>query len=328
MQDLNDLALFAAVVKHNGFSSAARALGIPKSKLSKHVARLEQQLDVRLLERSTRKLRVTEIGEAFYERCEAILSGVEAAEAVVAAAKSAPGGIVRLACPIGFTPMLADILPAFHKRYPGVRLLVTTTNRRIDLVEERIDIALRAREHLDTDQHLIVHKLGQARRFLAASPALAARLGPVSIDTLGTAPTLSMNEVHATDSWQLNHIDGTRRAVSHAPVIGCSDFGILERAAIEGVGIALLPSHFCARAFRTGVLVPILPEWSSNDDIVHLVFTSRRGILPAVRALIDHIAATLPGAISRCSEIDPPPARVDAPAPTEQSPHPFAILAS
>lgn len=312
MQDLNDLALFAAVVKHKGFSAAARVLNIPKSKLSKHVARLEQQLDVRLLERSTRKLRVTEIGQAFYERCETILSGVEAAEAVVAAARSEPSGIVRLACPIGFTPMVGHILPAFHRRYPGVRLLITTTNRRIDLVEERIDIALRARDNLDTDNHLIIRKLGQARQFLAASPALMARIGNVTIDTLGKMPTLSMNEQHSSDTWQLNHTDGTKRDVVHQPIIGCSDFVILERAAIEGVGIALLPDHLCARAFRTGVLLPVLPEWSSNDAIVHLVFTSRHGILPGVRALIDFLVENLPGAMSRCKEIDPAPAMLDA----------------
>jgi DNA-binding transcriptional LysR family regulator len=312
MQDLNDLALFAAVVKHKGFSAAARVLNIPKSKLSKHVARLEQQLDVRLLERSTRKLRVTEIGQAFYERCETILSGVEAAEAVVAAAKSEPSGIVRLACPIGFTPMVGHILPAFHRRYPGGRLLVTTTNRRIDLVEERIDIAIRARDQLDTDNNLIVRKLGEARQFLAASPALMARIGNVTIDTLDKMPTLSMNEQHVSDTWQLNHADGTKREITHLPIIGCGDFGILERAAIEGVGIALLPDHLCGRGFRTGVLVPVLPDWSSNATIAHLVFTSRHGLLPSVRALIDFLAENLPAAMSRCTEIDPRPAMLEA----------------
>lgn len=309
MQDLNDLALFAAVVKNNGFSAAARALNIPKSKLSKHVARLEQQLDVRLLERSTRKLRVTDIGQAFYERCEAILDGVDAAEAVITAARSEPSGIVRLACPLGFTPMIGHLLPTFHRRYPSVRVLITTTNRRIDLLEERIDIALRARDQLDTDNNLIVRKLGQSRHYLAASPTLLARLGNVTIDTLGAMPTLSMNEQHGTDTWHLSHADGAKRDVQHQPVIGCSDFGVIERAAIEGVGIALLPDHLFQRSFRTGALLPVLPEWSSKDTIVHLVFTSRHGILPGVRALIDFLAENLPSAISRCTEVDPYPAQ-------------------
>lgn len=307
MQDLNDLALFAAVVKHNGFSAAARALGIPKSKLSKHVARLEEQLDVRLLERSTRKLRVTEIGELFYERCAAILEGVEAAEAIVATARSEPAGIVRLAAPLGFTPMLADILPAFHKRYPGIRLLISTTNRRIDLLEERFDLALRVRNLLDTDNQLIVRKLGENRQVLAASPALLKRLPQVTLETLGSMPTLSMNEQQATSHWTLVNKESGSVEISHSPVLSCGDFSILERAVIEGIGIALLPEYICKRAFERGLLVPVLPDWTSPDAIIHMVFTSRLGILPAVRALIDYLAEALPAAMSKCEAVVPRP---------------------
>ncbi|WFU48745.1 LysR family transcriptional regulator [Sinorhizobium terangae] len=308
MQDLNDIALFAAVVRNNGFSAAARDLNMPKSKLSKHVARLEEQLGVRLLERSTRKLRMTEIGTVFYEHCQGLLEGVEAAEAEIAAVRAEPTGIVRLGCPFGFTPMLADILPGFHRRYPGVRLLITTTNRRLDLVEERIDVALRAREQLDTDSQLIVRQFGTVRQRLAASPTLLARLNGITVDNLAQMPTLSANEHHTNDTWRLLHADGTAIEIAHRPIIGCSDFLILERAAIEGMGIALLPDHICERAFRTGVLVPVLPEWTSGDVMVHLVFPSRRGLLPATRALIDYLAENLFTAMARCVEFDPRPA--------------------
>ena len=110
----------------------------------------------------------------------------------------------------------------------------------------------------------------------------------------------------------MNHTDGTKRDIPHQPIIGCGDFGILERAAIEGVGIALLPDHLCGRGIRTGVLVPVLPDWCSNATIAHLVFTSRHGMLPSVRALIDFLADNLPSAMSRCTEIDPRPAMLDA----------------
>lgn len=305
MQDLNDLALFAAVVRNNGFSAAARDLNIPKSKLSKHVARLEEQLGVRLLERSTRKLRVTEIGRVFYAHCQSLLDGVAVAEAEIAAVRAEPTGTVRLACPLGFTPMLADILPAFHRRYPGVRLLITATNRRIDLIEERIDVALRARDQLDTDNQLIIRRFGEVRQRLAASPTLLTRFDDVTIDTLGEMPTLSMNESHATDVWRLVDTQGNTTEISHRPIIGCSDFLILERAAIEGMGVALLPDHICERAFRAGVLAPVLPEWSSGDVVVHLVFPSRHGMLPATRALIDYLADNLLNAMQKCREIVP-----------------------
>ncbi|MDK1489247.1 LysR family transcriptional regulator [Sinorhizobium sp. 7-81] len=311
MQDLNDIALFAAVVRNNGFSAAARDLNMPKSKLSKHVARLEGQLGVRLLERSTRKLRMTEIGRVFYEHCQGLLNGVAAAEAEIAAVRAEPTGIVRLGCPLGFTPMLADILPAFHRRYPGVRLLIMTTNRRIDLIEERIDVALRARDQLDTDNQLIVRRFGEVRQRLAASPTLLARLGSITIDNLAQLPTLSMNEQHPTDTWRLLHADGSTIEIAHRPIIGCSDFLILERAAIEGMGVALLPDHICERAFRTGVLAPVLPEWTSGDVVVHLVFPSRHGMLPATRALIDYLAENLLNALERCREVDPKPASFD-----------------
>lgn len=305
MQDLNDLALFAAVVRNNGFSAAARDLNIPKSKLSKHVARLEEQLGVRLLERSTRKLRVTEIGQVFYEHCQGLLDGVAMAEAEIAAVKAEPTGTVRLACPLGFTPMLADILPAFHRRYPGVRLLITATNRRIDLIEERIDVALRARDQLDTDNQLIIRRFGEVRQRLAASPTLLARFDDVTIDNLSEMPTLSMNEQHAADVWRLVDGEGNTTEISHRPIIGCSDFLILERAAIEGMGVALLPDHICERAFRAGVLTPVLPEWTSGDVVVHLVFPSRHGMLPATRALIDYLADNLLNALQKCREITP-----------------------
>ncbi|OCP16615.1 MULTISPECIES: LysR family transcriptional regulator [unclassified Ensifer] len=305
MQDLNDLALFAAVVRNNGFSAAARDLNIPKSKLSKHVARLEEQLGVRLLERSTRKLRVTEIGQVFYEHCQGLLDGIAMAEAEIAAVKAEPTGTVRLACPLGFTPMLADILPAFHRRYPGVRLLITATNRRIDLIEERIDVALRARDQLDTDNQLIIRRFGEVRQRLAASPTLLARFDDVTIDNLSEMPTLSMNEQHAADVWRLVDGEGNATEISHRPIIGCSDFLILERAAIEGMGVALLPDHICERAFRAGVLAPVLPEWSSGDVVVHLVFPSRHGMLPATRALIDYLADNLLNALQKCREITP-----------------------
>ena len=200
--------------------------------------------------------------------------------------------------------MVGHILPAFHRLYPGVRLLVTTTNRRIDLVEERIDIAIRARDQLDTDNNLIVRKLGEARQFLAASPALMARIGNVTIDTLDKVPTLSMNEQHLSDIWRLVEAK-EHTEITHQPIIGCGDFGILERAAIEGVGIALLPDHLCGRGFRTGVLAPVLPDWSSNATIAHLVFTSRHGLLPSVRALIDFLAENLLNALQKCREITP-----------------------
>lgn len=308
MQDLNDLALYAAVVRHKGFTAAANALSVPKSKISKRVAALEEQLGVRLIERSTRKLAITDIGQSFYERCEAVLSGVEAAEAVVAVAKAEPAGTVRLSMPPGFAPMMADVLPGFLKRYPLVRLSILTTGRPVDLIEERIDVALRVRDSYDTDQSLIVRRFGATRRYLAASPRFLERYGPVDLDTIGRIPTLSMQENNPRAIWTLLHSSGEIHDVSHSPVLTCSDFSVLERATIEGIGLGLLPDIIVERGFRNGLLTPVLPDWSSTEATVHAVFTSRHGMLPAVRALIEHLAENLPRSMHRCQEIVPKPA--------------------
>lgn len=305
MQDLNDLALYAAVVRHKGFTAAANALSVPKSKISKRVAALEEQLGVRLIERSTRKLAITDIGLSFYERCEAVLSGVEAAEAVVAVAKAEPAGTVRMSLPPGFAPMVADVLPGFMKRYPQVRLSIITTNRPVDLIEERIDIALRVRDSYDTDQSLIVRRFSGTRKYLAASPRFLERYGPIDLEAIGNVPTLSMQENNARVIWTLYNDEGVVHDVSHSPVLSCSDFSVLERATIEGIGLGLLPDIIVERGFRNGVLTPVLPEWSSAEASVHAVFTSRHGMLPAVRALIDHLAENLPRSMLRCQEIVP-----------------------
>ncbi|MCP8895526.1 LysR family transcriptional regulator [Shinella daejeonensis] len=303
MQDLNDLALYAAVVRHHGFTAAAKALGIPKSRISKRIATLEQRLGVRLIERSTRKLNITDVGQAFYERCEAVLAGVEAAEAVVAVAKAEPTGTVRIAVPPGFAPAVADILPAFMKSHPQVRLSVIVTGRPVDLIEERIDIALRVREGYEMDQSLVVRRFGGTRRYLAASPQFLDRHGPVTFDAISRLPTLSMQENRSKPTWTLVNADGEARDIPHDPVLTCSDFTILERAAVAGIGLALLPDIIVERGFRAGLLSPVLPEWSSTEATVHAVFTSRHGMLPAVRALIDYLAKYLPRSMQRCQEM-------------------------
>ncbi|OLP58756.1 LysR family transcriptional regulator [Xaviernesmea oryzae] len=307
MRDLNDIAYFAAVARHQGFSAAARALNVPKSLLSKHIAALEQELGVRLLERSTRMLRVTEVGQRFLDHCEQALANVETAQAVAVAAQLEPQGTVRLACPLGFAPMIAHVMPDFSRRYPKVQVLISVSNRRVDLVAEQMDIALRARPEIEMDETLVVRRLSVARRRLAASPQLLERLGAITIDSLHKQPTLSMNSEHGTDRWTLVNEAGDTKDVDHRPVIGCDDFTVLERAAIEGLGIALLPDHMCQRIMRVGLLAPVLPTWSAAEAIAHLVFTTRQGMLPAVRSLIDHLATQLPRVMARCSEVEVAP---------------------
>lgn len=292
-EDLNDYAYFAEVVAHRGFAAAGRALREPKSKLSRRIAALETRLGVRLIERSSRRFLVTDVGQAFYERCRAMIVEAEQAAALVAEAQAEPHGRVRFSCPTGLVEILSGILPGFMVRYPRVRLQLIATDRAVDLIEERIDLALRVRVALTSDAALTMRSLGTSARILVASPRMAGRIGS-DLAALASLPTLGTSDEIGEVEWQLERADGATHRLRHEPRMTCSDFTAVRAAAMDDLGVALLPDHVCAEALRQGLLVHILPEWRAQLGIVHLVFTTRRGLPPAVRALIDHLAATFP----------------------------------
>jgi len=291
MLDLNDLYYFASVVQHGGFSAASRALDTPKSSLSRRVRRLEDNVGARLIERSTRHIQLTDIGQEFYAHCQAMIAEAEAAEESAARELGVPRGIVRVSCPPGLAQgVLAPRLADFLKQHPTVRLQLRVSNRRVDLVEERLDIALRVRDRLDTDGNLIMRTLAQSRFFLVASPIFLASYGILTtVDELRHAPTLSMNDETNDDTWNLNGPDGEEVRIVHSPRLSSSDFGVLLDAAVNGLGVALLPDTVCKEAIQKGLLTHILPNYFTQVRIVHLVFASRRGMLPAVRLVIDFL---------------------------------------
>ncbi|MBC7770423.1 MAG: LysR family transcriptional regulator [Phycisphaerales bacterium] len=290
MQDLNDLYLFSAVVTHGGFSAAARALDIPKSRLSKRVASLEEELGVRLIERSTRTMRVTDVGQAFFEKCEAVLSGADEAQALVAEALSEPRGVVRVSCPPALTQtILARVLPKFSACYPLVRVLVSARNRPVDLIDERIDVALRARSNLETEPDMMMRTLGRGQDILVASPSFIAQQGPITVMALSKMPTLSPRDETGRATWRLLGPDDQTVDVPIEIRIACNDFEVIRRAACAGLGVALLPQFVCGASLKSGALTRVLPEWGAPEVTIHLVFTTRRGLPPAVRAFIDHL---------------------------------------
>jgi DNA-binding transcriptional LysR family regulator len=290
MADLNDYLIYAAVVTHGGFAPASRALRQPKSTLSRRVAQLEARLGVRLIERTTRRFRVTEVGEAFYERCRILALDVEQADAVAAEAKSEPHGAIRFSCPTGLIETLSASFPQFLMRFPKVRLQVIAVDRPVDLIDERIDIALRVRTTLTTDAALTMRTLGHSQRILVAGSQLAAQCMGLDIGQLATLPTLSPTDQSGPIVWDLAGPDGVTRAITHEPRMTCGDFQALRDAAAANAGVAFLPDHSCRADLMAGRLVQVFPDWRSEDGIVHIVFTTRRGLPPAVRAFIDHLA--------------------------------------
>lgn len=290
--DLNDLVYFAEVVAHGGFAAAGRALREPKSKLSRRIAALEERLGVRLIERSSRRFRVTDVGQVFYQRCRAMQNEAEQAEAVVAEAHTEPHGLIRFSCPTGLVEAISSPVAGFLDRYPKVRLQIVATDRPVDLIAERIDLALRVRLSLDSDASLTMRSLGRSERILVASPKMAGQIG--EIEHLTDYPLLISSDDQDETDWPLETDDGRTILIRHPARMGCTDFGAIRSAAIAGLGIAFLPDHVCQEALRDGALVRVLPTWRGRPGIVHLVFTTRRGLPPAVRKLIDHLAAGFP----------------------------------
>jgi len=298
MQDLNDLYFFASVVEHGGFSAAGRSLGVPKSRLSKRIAQLEDRLGVRLLQRTTRRFVVTEVGERFYGHCRAVLEEARAAQEAVDELRAEPRGVVRLSCPISIAQtVLAYILPEFMAKYPKLQVRVLSNNRRVDLIGEGFDLAIRVRTKLDTDSNMIIRSFGQARIFPVASPSLLKTYGhPRHPEDLARIPAVSMQEHEGSQVWELIDAQGERVSVEVQARLITGDFAILLEAARAGIGVALLPETVCAPAITSGELEILLPEWSAPQGIMHFVYPSRRGMMPGVRALVDFLAERLPEA--------------------------------
>jgi DNA-binding transcriptional LysR family regulator len=296
LHDLNDLYFFAAVVEHGGFSAAGRALGIPKSRLSKRVAQLEERLGVRLLQRTTRRFVVTEVGERFYAHCRAVLEEAQAAQDAVDELRAEPRGVVRLSCPESLAQtVLAYLLPDFLAQYPKMQVRLLASSRRVDVIGEGYDLAIRVRTKLDSDANLVIRSFGQSRTKLVASPVLLKAQGrPTKPEELAKLPALSMREHEGAQVWELLGANGEQVNVEVQARLITGDFVVLLESARRGLGVALLPEFVCAPAITRGELEVVLPDWSMPEGTMHFVYPSRRGMLPGVRALVDFLAERLP----------------------------------
>lgn len=292
MQDLNDLYFFAQVVDHQGFAPAGRALGMPKSTLSRRIALLEEQLGVRLIQRSTRRFSVTEIGQRYYSHCKAMLVEAEAAQQAVDLNRSEPQGVVRVTCPVGILharigSMLADFLAAT----PRVIVHLEATNRVVDVIGEGIDVAIRVRPPPLKDSDLVMKVLGERSWCLLASPSLLQRYGaPVVPADLASMPSLDFGPAVAEHVWQLDGPDGQLATIRHTPRFVTDDMIALKQAAVAGAGVVQLPVMMTTDELKLGHLVKVIPSWKPKSGIIHAMFPSRRGLLPSVRALIDFLA--------------------------------------
>lgn len=284
--DLELMGLFATVVEQGSFTRAAELLGMPKSSVSQKISRLESQLGVRLLQRTTRRLSLTPQGELYVEHCQGLLTLARSANLAMARLRSAPAGRVRITAPEATgTLLLGKILAEFRALYPEVVLELTLSDEQEDLVGEGYDLALRAAPLKDSS--LICRRIGQVARHLVAAPAyLAAHGMPQQLSELGRYACL----VHsAMPVWPLQ--EGGWRP--QGACVSNSLLALREMALYEG-GIALLPHHVCAGDLAAGRLQKVLPDHPIPANPFYLIYPSREHLAPALRTLMDFVAERLP----------------------------------
>jgi DNA-binding transcriptional LysR family regulator len=298
MEDLNDIYFFASVAQYGGFSAAARTIGVEKTRLSRRIAALEKRLGVRLLQRTTRALALTEAGQRFFERCVATVEGAQSAYDSVAELRREPAGLVRLSSPVLLTQRcLAHALPDYMTAHPKVSVFVEATDRTVNMIEERFDIAIRAKPVIEDVAGLVAKTLGNSQRVLVVSPAFLDQYGypenPADLPKFNTVA--STNDIFDGGArWNLTNLENRTQNIKLTPKLVTSDLRVRLQAAIRGIGIALLPEQVVAAPLKEGLVDRVLPQWSGAKNILHLVYPTPRGMLPSVRSLIDYLLIHVP----------------------------------
>ena len=297
MEDLNDMLYFAEVAERGGFAAAGRALGLPKSRLSRRVAELEARLGVRLLQRTTRKLSLTEVGDIYLRHCSAMRDEALAAAEAVAHLQVEPRGLLRVSCPVTLAQStLGYLIPRYLALFPLVKLDLRVTNRVVDLVEEGIDIALRVRPTLDDSGSLVVKQLGATCSHLLASPEQLRLQGtPAGLEDLARLDTVAMSSTDGRSAWVLIGPEGQEFVFQHQPRYVADDLQTLKLAVLAGTGISFLPEFLSRAELQAQLLVPVLPGWAPKPGMAHAVFPSRRGQIPAVRSFLDFLGKYMQG---------------------------------
>lgn len=294
--DLDDLYWFVQVVDHGGFTAAGRALHQPKSSLSKRVAALEARLGTRLIERSSRRFVVTAAGRDVHRHATAMLVEAEAAVDAVRGRLAEPMGTVRVTASMTTARLsLADLLPRLALQHPKIRIELHATNRSVDLIEEGFDIGIRAHFAPLPDSDLVRRRLGRSPVHLVAAPAYLDRCGiPMAPSDIAGHDGLLTARDGTDPVWRLCDAAGAAADARPAPRFHADDPQVLLRAAVAGLGIACLPLALCGPDLETGALRRVLPGWDAGGADITILTPPRRGRLPAVRAVVDALAADLP----------------------------------
>jgi len=291
MDTLTAMSVFAAVVENNSLAGAARAKNISPSVVSKQLAALEDRLGVRLLNRTTRRISLTEVGSAYYDRCKRILADVDEAEVAVSQSHAAPRGRLKITAPTTFAHRhVAPHLPSFIARFPDVEVQLLVNDRIVDLVDEGIDLAIRI--SVLKDSSLIVRKLANNVRSIVAAPEYLASHGrPHVPDELTQHTLLTYPPGNQINDWHFM-VGGTETVIRAKGAIMTSNGDSILKAVQAGGGLAMLPSFMTGEHIKSGRLVEVLSEFVREDVPIYAVYPSSRHLSPKVRAFVDFLIET------------------------------------
>ncbi len=285
MQDLNEIAIFARVVREESFTKAARALGLPKSTVSERVSRLEERLGVRLLERSTRHVRATPAGAAYYERAARVVAEIEEANAAVTDIHRSPKGLLRIGSPLLFGhAFLGDFVAEFLVKHPEIEIELIVGDRRFDVVEEGLDLAVHVVGPIEAS--LVARKLGSAEKLCVASPTYLAQREPPKIPKELLEHSCIVSSSDRRSTWMFSK-EGRSESISIQGRYSVNSVQLALTAALRGAGIAVLPAFFCGGALRAGHLANVLPDWSLGHSDIHVVYPGSRHLSARVRLFVD-----------------------------------------
>jgi DNA-binding transcriptional LysR family regulator len=291
--DLNRVSAFVRVVHDGSFTAAAKALGLPKSSISRSVAQLEQDLGIRLLHRTTRQLHLSDAGAAFYERVSRALGDIDEATAAASDTQSELSGVVRVTAPVDLGVWsLAPIVARFVKKHPKIRVEVSLSGRVVDLVAEGFDLAVRAGPLRDS--LLIARRVGELQSVPYASPKYLARRGvPKELKDLAQHDCVLFRAMNGKATWELAGKDGAIASVEVTGPVTTDDMSFVRKAVLAGCGIGILPTFLCARAEVMGKLVRVLGDWSLNGAVLHIAYPSARFVPQRVAVLREYLIREL-----------------------------------
>lgn len=286
---LAQLRSFVAVVEENGFSAAARRLGISKSICSKHVSDLEAELGVQLVQRTTRRVAPTDLGVEYFDHCREVLTRLEDANAAVSSNAAEVQGRLRITAPLSFTETRMEaILVEFVAKYPKIRLDLHLSDHQEDLVAAGFDAAIRIGEL--TDSSLIARKIGEANLIVCAAPDYLATHGtPKHPDELSSHRCLVYSNLTSGGNWYFEK-NGAKSRKGLRGLIRSNNGGFLRNAALSGLGIVMLPDFIVGEAVAVGGLIEVLTDYSKASHHVYVVYPQRRNLCASVRAFIAHVA--------------------------------------